>query len=111
MTVFLIIAVVMAVAALLWVLLPLMKRRAGTGVAGASINLAIYRDQLAELDADLSNGTLSADDRSVLERAADGARRTCLASDRWAVEAVLPLFAAMIRIDDRLLQAAASRPV
>ena len=61
MTVFLIIAVLMAVAALLWVLLPLMKRRAGTGVAGASINLAIYRDQLADLDVDLSNGTLSAE--------------------------------------------------
>jgi (1->4)-alpha-D-glucan 1-alpha-D-glucosylmutase len=41
-----------------------------------------------------SNGILSADDRSVLDRAADGARRTCLASDRWAIDAVLPLFAA-----------------
>ncbi len=37
-------------------------------------------------------GVPSAADREVLRRAADGARRTCLATDRWAIEPVLRLF-------------------
>ncbi len=61
MTVFVLIAVVMAAAAVVWVLPPLLRRRsADGGVAGAATNLAVYRDQLAELDSDLSIGTLSA---------------------------------------------------
>jgi len=60
MTVFALIAVVMAAAAVAWVLLPLLRRRnADGGVERAASNLAVYRDQLAELDADLSSGTLS----------------------------------------------------
>jgi cytochrome c-type biogenesis protein CcmH len=60
MTVFVIIAVVMAVVAVLWVLPPLLWRRtASEGVARAASNLAVYRDQLAELDSDLRIGTLS----------------------------------------------------
>jgi malto-oligosyltrehalose synthase len=38
-------------------------------------------------------GVLSAADRAVLQRAADGARKTCLATDRWAIDPVLGLFA------------------
>ncbi len=61
MTVFVLIAVVMAAAAAVWVLPALLRRRnAHDGAAGAAINLAVYRDQLAELDADLRSGTLSA---------------------------------------------------
>jgi cytochrome c-type biogenesis protein CcmH len=61
MTVFVILAVVMAVAAVVWVLPPLLRRRsADGGVARAASNLAVYRDQLSELDADLRSGTLSA---------------------------------------------------
>lgn len=61
MTVFVLIAVVMAVAAVVWMLPPLLRRRsADGGVERAASNLAVYRDQLAELDADLSSGTLSA---------------------------------------------------
>jgi len=60
-TVFVLIAVVMAAAAVVWVLPALLRRRtADSGVARATSNLAIYRDQLAELDADLRSGTLSA---------------------------------------------------
>ena len=60
MTVFIFIAVAMAAAAVAWVLLPLLwLRSADHGVAHAASNLAVYRDQLAELDADLSSGTLS----------------------------------------------------
>jgi cytochrome c-type biogenesis protein CcmH len=60
-SVFVIIAVVMAAAAVVWVLFPLLRRRsADGGVARTASNLAVYRDQLTELDADLSGGTLSA---------------------------------------------------
>ena len=61
MTVFVVIAVVMAAAAAVWVLPPLLRRHSGDdGVARAVSNLEVYRDQLAELDADLNSGTLSA---------------------------------------------------
>lgn len=61
MTVFVLIAVVMAAAAVVWILPPLLRRRgADGGVERAASNLAVYRDQLAELDADLGSGTLSA---------------------------------------------------
>ncbi|MBI3052671.1 MAG: c-type cytochrome biogenesis protein CcmI, partial [Betaproteobacteria bacterium] len=61
MTVFVVIAVVRAAAAAVWVLPPLLRRRSAAGdVARAASNLAVYRDQLAELDADLSSGTPSA---------------------------------------------------
>ena len=61
MTVFILLAVVMAAAAAVWVLPPLLRRHSGDdGVVGAASNLAVYRDQLAELGADLSSGTLSA---------------------------------------------------
>ena len=39
-----------------------------------------------------ADGALSPVDRKVLRQAADGARKTCLATDRWAVDAVLRLF-------------------
>jgi len=38
------------------------------------------------------DGVLSAADRAVLERAAAGARRTCLATDRWAIDPLLRRF-------------------
>lgn len=38
-------------------------------------------------------GGLSSADRAVLDRAAAGARRTCLATDRWAIDPVLRRFA------------------
>ncbi|MBI1988407.1 MAG: c-type cytochrome biogenesis protein CcmI [Betaproteobacteria bacterium] len=61
MTVFVVIAVVMAAAAAVWVLPPLLRRHSGDdGVARSASNLEVYRDQLAELDADLNSGTLSA---------------------------------------------------
>jgi (1->4)-alpha-D-glucan 1-alpha-D-glucosylmutase len=39
------------------------------------------------------DGVLAAADRAVLDRAAAGARRTCLATDRWAIDPVLHRFA------------------
>lgn len=62
MTVFVFIAVLMAAAAVVWVLPPLLRRRSADGgvARAAATNLAVFRDQLAELDSDLSSGTLSA---------------------------------------------------
>lgn len=58
--VFLICAVVMAITAVLWVVAPLLRQgRAGGGVVRAATNLAVYQDQLRELDGDLRAGTLS----------------------------------------------------
>src|SRR4029453_14554515 len=39
-----------------------------------------------------AGGTLSPPDRAMLARAAEGARRTCLATDRWAIDPVLQWF-------------------
>jgi cytochrome c-type biogenesis protein CcmH len=57
-TLFVVIAAVMVAAALAWVLVPLLRRAVPTGIAGEASNVALLRDQLAELDADLANGTL-----------------------------------------------------
>lgn len=73
MTGFLVVAAVLTALALAWVLPPLLRRgpRAG-GVERDASNLALLRDQLAELDSDLKSGTLSAEQharaRSELER-------------------------------------------
>lgn len=73
MTAFITAALLMTVLALAWVLPPLLRRRRhGGGVERDASNLALLRDQLAELDADLRSGTLSAEQyakaRSELER-------------------------------------------
>jgi cytochrome c-type biogenesis protein CcmH len=59
MTAFWIAGAVLAVVALLAVVLPLARKRGGAGVSQRDANLAIYRDQLRELDADLAAGTLA----------------------------------------------------
>ena len=72
----LIAAAMLAVAACAWVLVPLLARRHAASIDRESSNLAILRDQRAELDADLANGVVSAEqyeitraelDRRVLE--------------------------------------------
>jgi cytochrome c-type biogenesis protein CcmH len=61
MTVFILIAVLLVAFALAWVLPPLLRRRAPrTDVERASLNVRLLREQLAELEADLASGTLSA---------------------------------------------------
>ncbi len=67
------IAAVLIAAALLFVLRPLLGRHvADAGVAHASANMQILRDQLAELDRDLENGVLGVEQyelaRADLER-------------------------------------------
>lgn len=61
MTAFLIISGLMGVAALLFVVLPLLKQRSGSRVSRSGLNLAVHRDQLRELDADVRSGTLNAE--------------------------------------------------
>jgi cytochrome c-type biogenesis protein CcmH len=52
----------LAAAALLLVLRPLLARRGGGGVSRRAANIAIYRDQLRELAADLAAGKLAQPD-------------------------------------------------
>ncbi len=59
MTTFIIIAVVMLATALLCLLVPLLRRTRGPGLAQGASNVEILRSQLAELDADVTNGTMT----------------------------------------------------
>ena len=68
--------------------------------AGGELSTPLLRRVLGELLAHFPvyrtygrDGVLSAADRAVLDRAAAGARRTCLATDRWAIDPVLRRFA------------------
>ena len=66
MTAFVTIAGLLAIGALAFVVVPLLRRRPGAGLSRDAINLAVYRDQLRELETDLRAGTLGQDqyDRS-----------------------------------------------
>lgn len=59
MSTFIVIAALMVVVALGWVLLPLLRSSPAGGVERRAANLSIYRDQFADLDADLKRGTIS----------------------------------------------------
>jgi malto-oligosyltrehalose synthase len=61
---------------------PLLRRLLGELLA----HFPVYRTYARD-------GALSAADRAVLDRAAAGARRTCLATDRWATDPLLRRFA------------------
>ena len=70
---FIAITAVMTAIAVLWVVVPLLRRREpGDGIETSGSNLAILRTQLAELDADVGSGVLSAEQhasaRAELER-------------------------------------------
>ena len=58
MILFVSIAAAMVVVALLWVIVPLLRPARHRSVEREASNVAILRDQLVELDADLANGTL-----------------------------------------------------
>jgi cytochrome c-type biogenesis protein CcmH len=93
MLIFLIVAALLVMAALGFVLPPLLRRTPATGPSSAAANLSIYRDQLRELQADLARGTISAEqerlaraeiERRVLEEAAaGGAGHGESRSSRW----------------------------
>jgi cytochrome c-type biogenesis protein CcmH len=105
MTTFIILAMIMAVIATAFVAVPLLRRRGTSALAHDSANVAIYQDQLAELNADLANGTLSQGEfehaRNELERrllqdvqtpAPQDAPMPTASAPRW------PAFGAMLAI-------------
>jgi cytochrome c-type biogenesis protein CcmH len=59
MTLFWILAALLIACALLFVLPPLLKRSHKAGIAAEPLNIAVYRDQQRELDADRSAGTVN----------------------------------------------------
>lgn len=61
MTAFVVISGLLAIGALAFVVLPLLRRGSGRGLSRNAINVAVYRDQLRELEADLRAGTLAQD--------------------------------------------------
>ena len=72
MTTFIIVAILMVAAALAWILWPLLRPANRKSIERRVANLTIYKDQFADLDADLARGSLSKDKyeeaRSELER-------------------------------------------
>ena len=62
MTLFWLIGAAAAVAVLAWVLRPLLSRKNAEAPSRNAANVAIYRDQLRELEADLAAGTLARED-------------------------------------------------
>jgi cytochrome c-type biogenesis protein CcmH len=107
---FLAIAAAMIAGALAWVLPPLLRRRARVeGIPRRQSNLAILRDQQAELEAELERGAITREhyerakgelERRVLEEVDEVPARSAGAPDgRWVagiVGAVIPLAAAVL---------------
>jgi cytochrome c-type biogenesis protein CcmH len=111
MTWFALVAAVLVAVALLWILPTLLRRTAVSGdVRTSTSNLAIIRDQLAELERDLSNGTLSQQqyqqaredlERRALEEARDDGDQGLRppSATRWTALALgiaIPLCAALL---------------
>jgi cytochrome c-type biogenesis protein CcmH len=71
-TTFIIVAVLMVAAALAWVLWPLLRPANRKSIEQRAANLTIFKDQFADLDADLRRGSISQDQygeaRAELER-------------------------------------------
>ena len=110
MTVFVVIAAVLAALSLVFVLPPLLRAKSGRDVDRARANLGVLKDQLAELEADHARGVVAdaqyAEIKAELERrvledvqAADAPVTVAPARSRWpaiVVAVVVPLAAAGI---------------
>jgi len=108
MTVFYLAVALLIIVALIFVIPPLLQRRPGGRAIGRStINISIYRNQLAELEQDLQNDTISRDQydqgrleleqrllEDVPEQSTDAGDGSVRPARRTAVAAVLfiPLF-------------------
>lgn len=68
MTAFLVIVGLLAAGALAFVVPSLLRRGPGAGVSRDAVNVAVYRDQLRELEADLRAGTLAQDQYEIARR-------------------------------------------
>jgi cytochrome c-type biogenesis protein CcmH len=103
-TTFVLIAAAMLAAACAWVLVPLLTRRHVASIDRESSNLAVLRDQRAELEADLGNGVVSAEqyeitraelDRRVLDetrRSEPDVAATPSRSGAWTAAGIGALF-------------------
>jgi cytochrome c-type biogenesis protein CcmH len=103
-TTFVLIAAAMLAAACAWVLVPLLTRRHVASIDHESSNLAVLRDQRAELEADLGNGVVSAEqyeitraelDRRVLDethRSEPDVAATPRRSGAWTAAGIGALF-------------------
>ena len=68
MTAFILVGAALIASALLFVVPPLLRRSSRTGATRDAVNVAVYRDQLRELDLDLRAGTLAADQHEKARR-------------------------------------------
>jgi cytochrome c-type biogenesis protein CcmH len=108
MIAFSLIAALFAAGVLAYVLRPLLRGKRGERVSTSDANVAIYKDQLRELDAELAAGTLTPHDHRrarvelearlledvpavEVERASPGGRRAA-----WAVALAIPLLAVAV---------------
>ena len=110
MTLFWLIGAVAAAAVIAWVLRPLLRRKQVAPPSRAAANVAIYRDQLRELDADLAAGMLARADyeraRAELEARAlrDAGQPDAPAVERpgrafaWALAGAVPLAAVALYV-------------
>ncbi|HET9694380.1 MAG TPA: c-type cytochrome biogenesis protein CcmI, partial [Steroidobacteraceae bacterium] len=65
---FALVATAMVAVAVAWILVPLLRRRDARDVDPDASNVAILRDQVAELDVDLARGTISAESHAQARR-------------------------------------------
>lgn len=61
MMIFMILSVLLIALALLWLLQPYYRKPRAQGASRTQLNIEIYRDQLAQVEQDLANGLLDAD--------------------------------------------------
>jgi len=101
MTVFWSLAAIMVMAALLFILPPLLRKRELSAVSRDDLNTEVIKSQIAELDADLAAGKLDEDQygaaRTDLEQellydlAKSGPAQREPRSGRWAILLIIPL--------------------
>ncbi len=109
MTLFLLLAAVLAALTLLILLPPLLRPRTATDASRAALNADIYRDELADLEHDFNEGSLTQADyeegrrelaRRLLDdtRAGAGSGRSTQPARKsaWAIAIVLPVAAALL---------------
>jgi cytochrome c-type biogenesis protein CcmH len=105
---FALVATAMVAVALAWIIVPLARRRGAADVDRDASNAAILRDQLAELDAELARGALTAEshaearrelERRVLEEVSASGEAEKARGAPWAAAAlagVLPVVAVLL---------------
>lgn len=98
MIAFLIAAALLLAVALAFLLPPLLERSSAGGPSDSAANLSVYRDQQAELDADLARGTISAEqhaqakaelEQRVLEEVGEAPARAAASCRNWIVAGIV----------------------